>query len=211
LGICELLIEEAAIFSEEHRELHKSIYSSSRFMLELLNDVLDIAAIESGKLNFRFESTDVRSVIEESVDLCRPLAHRKGTQIHNGAFVQRVEFQGPTPIMVMDRQKMQQVFVNLIGNSIKFSQNNASVWITVVAQPDDVLITVRDNGPGIPPDELGSLFTAFHNARSRAVSVNSGSGLGLAICKRIVEQHGGRIWAESILGQGAVFHLSLVL
>ena len=205
LANCELLIGDAAMFSEDHRKLLKSIYSSSQFMLGLLNDVLDISAIESGWQEFRFESTDVRSVVEESVDLSRPLARRKGTRIE-------VVHQASTPNIVMDRPKMQQVLLNLIGNAIQFSQNDASVQITVFVQPDNILITVRDNGPGIPPDELGSVFTAFHSTRARAASPEEkGTGLGLAICKRIVERHGGKIWVESTPGKGAAFHLSLPL
>jgi PAS domain S-box-containing protein len=204
LANCELLIEDAAMFSEDHRAAIKSIYSASQFMLELLNDVLDISAIESGKQEFRLELTDVRSVIEDSVDLCRPLALRKGTEL--------VVNKGPTPIIVMDRRKIQQVLSNLIGNAIKFSQNYARVQITVVAQPDSILITVRDNGPGIPPDELGSVFTAFHATPARVAKPKErGTGLGLAICKRILERHGGKIWAESTLGKGTAFNLSLPL
>jgi signal transduction histidine kinase len=205
LANCELLMGDAAMFSEDHMSCLKSISSCSQFMLELLNDVLDISAIESRGPEFRFESADVRSMIEESVDISRPLARRKGTRIE-------VAHEGPALNVVMDRPRMQQVLLNLIGNAVKFSPSDALVWITTSVHPGSVVISVRDNGPGIPPGEIGSVFTAFHSTRARAATPEEKStGLGLAICKRIVERHGGKIWVESTSEKGTTFCLSLPL
>jgi len=103
---------------------------------------------------------------------------------------------------------MTQVFLNLIGNAIKFCGNGSHVYVTVVDQPTNVLVSVQDNGPGIPPDELGSIFMPFQRSRG-SVSAQPGTGLGLAICKRIVERHDGQIWAENAIDGGAVFFVSL--
>ena len=112
--------------------------------------------------------------------------------------------------MALDRPKMSQVILNLIGNAIKFSPNGANIQVTVDQERTRVRISVHDNGPGIPADELSSIFSPFYRSQ-RSTSTLPGSGLGLAICKRIVERHGGRIWAENAIGGGAVFQLTLPL
>ena len=112
-----------------------------------------------------------------------------------------------TATVALDRQRMTQAFLNLLANAIKFSQNGAQIRVTVVNEPTNVLVSVQDNGPGIPADELDSIFVPFQ--RGRGVSAHQGTGLGLAICKRIVERHGGRIWAENAIDGGAVVRVSL--
>ena len=104
---------------------------------------------------------------------------------------------------------MLQVFQNLIGNAIQYSQSGAKIELAIVTEGRKVLITVRDNGPGIPHDELNFIFNPFH--RTRAAGAEHGTGLGLAICKRIVESHGGKIWADNAVGGGAVIRVSLAL
>jgi signal transduction histidine kinase len=201
---CELLIEEAATFTGEQRTLLESTYSSCQCMLQLLDDVLDMSAVVSGTSRFSPESTDIRSLLAESVALCRPLADRKETRID-------LQFQEPIPAVTLDRQKIRQVFLNLIGNAIKYSQRGATVHLRVAVEGKNALFSVQDNGPGIPPDELLTIFKPFQKTRARAAAAEPGTGLGLAICKLIVERHGGRIWAESTPGQGAAFHISLAV
>ena len=199
----EVLLEEATALSAEQVGVLSSIPASCQFMLELLDDVLDISAIESGDEGYFPESTELQSVIEESITLCRPLADRRGTHIEQ--LIAKT-----TPIVRIDRRRMRQVLVNLIGNAIKHSQHGASVQVTAVPAGDNLLVTVTDNGPGMALEELDSIFTLFQRMQSRT-SRQRGTGLGLAICKRIVERHGGRIWVESTLGRGTAFHLSLAI
>jgi signal transduction histidine kinase len=198
---CELLIDEPSIPEEEQRVI-KKIYACSQFMLQLLDDVLDFSVIESGSERLRLEPTDLCSLAEESIALSGPLAHRKGMQIE-------ARFQGPRPVVTVDRRKMVQVFQNLLGNAIKYSQSGARIELTIVTEGRTVLLTLRDSGPGLPNEELSSIFAPFH--RARATDSAHGAGLGLAICKRIVESHGGKIWAENAVGGGAVFRVSLPL
>jgi signal transduction histidine kinase len=171
-------------------------------MLQLLDDVLDISVIESGRQRLFLEPTDLRSLMEESIALSRPLAQQKGTQID--ALCPETG-----PVVILDRRKMLQVFQNLIGNAIKYSPSGAKIVVILVAEDRNVLITVQDNGPGIPHDELDAIFAPFH--RTPVAVAEHGTGLGLAICKRIVERHGGKIWAENAVGGGAVFRVSLDL
>jgi len=104
---------------------------------------------------------------------------------------------------------MTQVFLNVLENAIKFCPNYGRVDITVVSGAANVAIEVQDNGPGIPPDGLETIFMPFQ--RHATALSQRGTGLGLAICKRIVAGHGGRIWAENAVGGGAVFHISIPL
>jgi signal transduction histidine kinase len=199
----ELLMEEAAnTLSEDQRTMIQAIHSSSEFMLLLLNDVVDISAVESRTLRLAPESAKAPALLQESISLCRALASRKKTQIE-------LRCADPIPAVIVDWQKMRQVFVNLIGNAIKYSQDGASIEIDVLSLDGNALISIRDNGPGIPPDELKDLFTPFQKTRARATSAEPSTGLGLAIAKRIVDRHGGRIWAESTVGNGATFYVSL--
>jgi PAS domain S-box-containing protein len=200
---CELLMEDLRTPLPEQRAVLKSIHSASEFMLKLLDNVLEISVIETGKQHFSPQLTDVRPLLEEIIALSRPLADRKKT---------RIEARYPEwlPAVALDRPKMSQVFLNLIGNAIKFSPNGANIQVTVDQERTRVRISVHDNGPGIPADDLGSIFNPFYRSQ-RSTSMQAGTGLGLAICKQIVERHGGRIWAENAIGGGAVFQLTIPL
>jgi PAS domain S-box-containing protein len=200
---CELLMQDLSAPVPEQRAILESIHSSGEFMLKLLGDVLEISVIETGEQRFSPELTDVRSFVEEAIALSRPLADRKKTRIE----ARYPEWLSP---VALDRPKMFQVLLNLIGNAIKFSPVGANIQITVDQERTNVRISVRDNGPGIPEDELGSIFSPFYRSQ-RSASTQPGTGLGLAICKRIVERHGGRIWAENAIAGGAVFQLTLPL
>ena len=196
-------MQDLSVPLSEQRAALKSIRSTSEFMLELLDNVLDISVIETGTQRFSLELTDVRSFVEKIITLSGPIADRKQTRIE-------ARYSEWLSSVVLDRPKMSQVLLNLIGNAIKFSPNGANIQITADQERTNVRISVRDNGPGIPADELDSIFSPFYRSE-RSVSIQRGAGLGLAICKRIVEGHGGSIWAENAIAGGAVFHLTLPL
>jgi signal transduction histidine kinase len=198
----QLLEQELAGASAESVESLRNINSSSQFLLELLDDLLDLSAIESGTPGFTPERTDLRSMVAESFALVRHLASRKGLCIE-------ARYGEELPALNLDRRQMTQVLFNLLGNAIKFCPDGARVNITVLRRAGNVDIDVQDNGPGIPPYGLETIFMPFQ--RLAQASNQRGTGLGLAICKRIVERHGGRIWAENAIAGGAVFHVSLPL
>jgi signal transduction histidine kinase len=199
----ELLEEElSSLASAEMLESVRNINSSSQFLLELLDDLLDISVIESGAPGFTLEPTDLRSVVADSIALVRHSASRKCIRI-------QARYAEGISALRLDRRQMTQVFFNLLGNAIKFCPNGATVIITVLQRATDIVIDVQDNGPGIPSDGLQAIFMPFQ--RLAQASSKRGTGLGLAICKRIVERHGGRIWAENVIERGAVFHVSLPL
>ena len=198
----ELLQQELTDASAEVPEALRSINSSSRFLLELLDDLLDISVIESGAPAFTPERTDIRSLVADSISLVQHLATRKGICIE-------ARYADGLAALNLERRQMTQVLLNLLGNAIKFCPDGAMVNITVWQGAADVVIDVQDNGPGIPRDAIEAIFIPFQ--RLAEVSSQRGTGLGLAICRRIVERHGGRIWAENATGGGAVFHVSLPL
>jgi PAS domain S-box-containing protein len=166
----------------------------------LIGDLLDVARIESGRLALRIEPEALRPLLEEAVRLQQPLAAEKSLAL-------RLELPGKLPPAVSaDRDRVFQVFENLLGNAIKFTPPGGQITIRAEEHGGEVRFAVADTGPGIPADELPHLFAPFWQALAAG---SEGAGLGLAISRGIVEAHGGRIWAESELGRGSVFYFTL--
>jgi len=202
LTYAELLLEElSGTTSEAQRDMLHSIHLSGEFMLQLLADLVDIVG-ESERPKLSLEPTDLRVLLEECISLSGAWALRKNTRI-------KLCYGKPIPTLSLDPRKTRQVFINLIGNAIKYSGKGAIVEVGAALKDGYVLAYVRDNGPGIPPDEFPGIFEPFQKSRARATSAEPGTGLGLAICKRIVERHGGKIWADSKAGCGATFYVQL--
>jgi signal transduction histidine kinase len=195
----EFLLEDAApALREEQVQFIQTIRGSSEFMLRLVENLLDLAKIESGKLELDLERIDLVALVERVVSLQQVLAARKGIEVRCRTEVERLE-------MVADPVKLEQVLNNLIGNAVKFSPPGSAVDVRVTVAADAVTLSVEDRGPGVPADELDKLFRPFERTRVR----EKGTGLGLAIVKRIVEGHRGRIRVESEAGRGSTFHVSL--
>jgi signal transduction histidine kinase len=197
-----LMHEISDLLSEEHLEFLSIIQYSSEFMLHMVDDLLDVSAIESGRLNLTLEVTDLFALVEHNVALNRVLAERK--QIH-------LAFQadGGLPTMYLDPAKIEQVLNNLISNAVKFSYPASSVKIRVSGEKDQALISVKDEGQGIPDDEVDNLFKWFGKTSVRGTEGEISSGLGLAIAHKIVLGHHGAIWVESEEGKGSTFYVSL--
>jgi signal transduction histidine kinase len=196
----ELLIEQCESgMSDERQEFINAIHSSSESMLRLLDDVLDFSAVESNTLALIAEPASLVEILEHSISVSLPLAQKKRIQL-------QLRHKGPILRVNVDRWKMQEVFNILIRNAIKHSENAAAIEVGVTLKGDRAIVSVRDTGPGIPPDELESLFTPFQKTRARAATDKP---LELAIAKRIVNRHGGEIWAKSSAGAGATFYVSL--
>jgi signal transduction histidine kinase len=199
----ELLSEEPADhMGLEQKKILEYLYGSVESMMHLLSDLTEIASTEDGNTRLQISSTALLPLLDECISICRPSARRKDIQL-------RRVCREPLPILDIDPEKIQQVCVELIENAIKYSSSGAKVELDAVPNDEEVLVSVRDNGPGIPPDELQSIFTPFQKTRARAACSEPGTGLGLAICKRTVELHKGRIWAESTVGEGTTVHMVL--
>jgi signal transduction histidine kinase len=199
----ELLSEEPAdCLGLEQKKILEYLYGSVESMLHLLSDLTEIASTEDGNARLHISSTALLPLFDTCISICRPIAARKDITL-------RRVWREPPPAINIDAERIQHVLVELIENAVKYSPTGAKVELDAVRNGSVLLISVRDNGPGIPVDELESIFTPLQKTRARAACMEPGTGLGLAICKRMVEQHEGRIWAESILGEGTTLHVVL--
>jgi PAS domain S-box-containing protein len=180
---------------KEKRLLTIAVDSTDRLM-RLVNDILDIERIESGTVQMSKSVSNVSDLMAKAVDIIQPLADKAG-------IVLNVSDSGGN--VWVDPDRMIQTFTNLLGNAIKFSPRDSTVWFTASKQAGQMLFQVRDLGRGIPADKLGIIFERFQQVDASDARNGEGTGLGLAICRSILQQHGGNIWVESVLGEGSTF------
>lgn len=200
----ELLLDGNANLDEPERaEFLANINSLSQFMHGLVDDLLSVSAIESGKLDLRLERVYLPALVEKVVARHRRLAAVRKIEIET-----EVEMVPPASL---DPGRIEQVLDNLIGNAVKFSQPGNVVRVGVSRREDNALLTVADRGPGIAAADMEKIFKPFGRLNAQSASGERSTGLGLIIVKRIVERHGGTIRLESELGQGATFFVSLPL
>lgn len=199
----EFILDEVAhLFGPEHQEFMKIIRSASDFMLNLVDDLLDLARIESGKLVLNRVPCAIADLVERNVWINRALAVRKEIELD---FIKH----GELPQVSVDPAKMEQVLNNLITNAIKFSNPNTRIEVHLRHLDDTVVIQVKDQGQGIPAKEIEKLFEPFQQVSVRSTAGEKRTGLGLAIVRKIVAGHGGRVWVESAEGEGSSFFVSL--
>ena len=177
------------------------IGQSGETLLGLINDLLDLAKLEAGKMSFEMEPCDIASlgsrVVEEFQSL---LSQRRLT-------LDYVSLDDP-PLIWADPQRITQVVRNLLGNAVKFSPEGGLITLALSSQDRVLVLSVQDQGPGVPPDELDMVFGKFIQS-SATKSGSGGTGLGLSICREIVVAHRGRIWVENGIEGGAVFKIEL--
>ncbi len=169
-------------------------------LVRLVNDILDLERLESGKVTLVKEFCDVATLIEQSVAAIRLLAEKDNITISIFSISAQV-WAAPDSII--------QVLANLLSNAIKFSKANTVISIFAEVQDEWVWFKVKDQGRGIPPDKLELVFRRFQQVDASDSRSKGGTGLGLAICQSIVEQHGGQIWVESVLNSGSIFYFTL--
>lgn len=168
-------------------------------LTRLVSDLLDLTRIEAGKAAWNFEPVDLADLVGEVIDILSLKAADRHITI---------DYVPSGPIRLsIDPERMEQVLVNLIENAIRFSPDGGRIDIHTRTVADTVHIAVRDQGGGIPTDNLERVFEKFHTLPGNGPE--AGTGLGLTICRKIVEAHGGRIWAESAPGSGTAFHIDL--
>lgn len=190
--------------SEEHRQSINSLESSSKHLLELINNILDLTKIESSKIELQLAPTSIRGLCDSSLSFVKYLALQKNIQLS----VQVPE--GLEPIQV-DERRIRQAFINLLSNAVKFTSDAGKVWIEV--QPNStneyIFFSVVDTGIGMLSDDLFKLFQPFVQVENSYTRRSAGTGLGLVMVQRIVELHGGTVHAESQLGKGSRFTVKL--
>ena len=165
----------------------------------LITDLLDLAKIRAGQVEIAVHDEPTEAVVEEALLQSAPLAEQRSIRL--------VKELGHPAIVTCDRERLMQVFDNVIGNAIKFSPEGTNVVLRVESANAECTFSVHDEGPGIPADQIPMLFDRFWRAPHTTAA--SGTGLGLAIAKGIIEAHQGRIWVESIVGKGTTFFFTL--
>jgi PAS domain S-box-containing protein len=204
IGFSGVLLQGLAgpLNAEQAKQLGMT-HDSARHLLALINDVLDISKIEAGQLEVEHLPFDMRSAIENSLNLVTPQAQKKGLAL-TAAIAANVG------VVVSDRRRVEQILLNLLNNAIKFTERG-EVRLACRAQKEWLEVNVHDTGIGIHPEELGSLFKPFHQLETGLNRRHEGTGLGLAICKNLVNLLGGQIQAESNWGKGSTFTFTLPL
>ncbi|MEO6875496.1 MAG: response regulator [Opitutaceae bacterium] len=208
IGMSGLLVDSKP--AGEVLEFAQTIRNSGDALLALLNDILDYSKIESGHLELEHAAFDLRECIESSIDVLSTKATEKKIDL-----LYWIDVDAP-PSILGDVTRLRQVVVNLLSNAVKFTASG-EVFINVGVvsyQPDGSVrlnVAVRDSGIGIPADRMDRLFKSFSQVDASTTKHYGGTGLGLAICKRIVELMGGRIWVESIPGNGSTFAFEIVV
>ncbi|MDV3347102.1 response regulator [Leptothoe sp. LEGE 181152] len=179
------------------------IISEGERLTSLINDVLDISKIEAGKIEWNMQPSSISDLIERAISATSVLAQNNGLEIV-------LDVEPELPKVVCDRNRIIQVLINLISNAIKFS-NEGVVTCFVRHQDIELSISIIDTGIGLSTDDLEKVFEKFTQVGKVMTDKPKGTGLGLPICRQIIEYHGGRIWAESALGQGSTFTFTLPL
>jgi signal transduction histidine kinase len=187
--------------AEKVRTQSESIWNVTMRMEYVIRSLLDAASVESGGFSIARARCDVEQMVRESVEMLASLASPKSVEL-------TADLQQPGLSVSADRERVLQVLTNLVGNAIKFAFEGGKVEVSARPAGNDVRFSVVDTGPGIAPAHLPHVFDRFWKAETGS---KRGTGLGLYIAKSIVEAHGGRIWVESQLGQGAKFHFTLPL
>jgi signal transduction histidine kinase len=204
MGFCDFMISEADQQHPEFVDLLREICEQSTFMLTLIDELLDLTAMEMGQPHIKAELVDASRLLRKTVRMHQLLAGKKGIDL-------RLEDHLPPGEVCLDVAKIGQVLNNLVSNAIKFSSSGARVTVSARAEQDEFIIAVKDEGQGISADEMPRLFTPFPEISVKATGGEKSTGLGLAISQRIITAHEGRIWAESESGKGSMFSFALPL
>lgn len=198
----EVLEDEKYKYDEEQLLFINHIKNLSKFMFSLVNDLLTISNIEAGSISLQKSEVELVSFLKDTIQLNRLLAEKKKITI---TFQSNVGIRRAN----IDKNKIEQVLNNLISNAVKYSFENTKIFVSLSNNENENLISVKDQGQGIPQNEIGKLFKPFERTSVKATNNEESTGLGLFIVKKIVEAHQGKIWCESTVGTGTTFFCSL--
>jgi len=205
LGGSELLLEGIyEPLNEKQQKTVKIIHASGRYLLELINDILDLAKVESGKFEFHPESVDAHEICQSSLDVINQLADKKSIVI---------EYAPPPNAVTIfaDPKRLKQILINLLNNAVKFTPAKGTVKLEAQADAKASLMrfSITDTGIGIKPEDLRKIFDPFVQVDSSSSRQYEGSGLGLALVEKLVALHGGKVEVQSEIGKGSCFSFTL--
>jgi two-component system sensor histidine kinase BaeS len=201
-GFAELLMLERESLTPRQAETVEVILDNCRHLVRLLNDLLDLARSDAGRLSIRPQPTEVAPLVEDVVRTMR-------AQTEAGGQVLSEQIEPGLPAIYVEPDRVRQILVNLLTNAHEYSPEGASIGVAARAVGAEVEITVSDDGPGIPDEQLEHIFERFTRGDAGLTQRVGGTGLGLAISKSLADLHGGSISAESTVGQGSTFRLRL--
>jgi CheY-like chemotaxis protein/two-component sensor histidine kinase len=202
LGFAQLLESGVPQPTYTQKRSIDQILKAGWYLLELINEILDLALIESGKLSLSLEAVSLTEVMQECEAMIEPQSQKRGIS------VDFTPFESPYSVNA-DRTRVKQVIINLLSNAIKYNKAGGTVNVTCsLSPPDSVRISVRDSGEGLAPEQLSQLFQPFNRLGQKS-NIEEGTGIGLVVCKRLVELMNGTIGMESTVGEGSVFWVEL--
>jgi signal transduction histidine kinase/HAMP domain-containing protein len=203
LGFSELLLDsdEGAIDPARRKGFLQHINNSGKYLLNLINGLLDLSKVEAGRMELRETVLDLPMSISSALSTMSPLAEKGGIEL---------SWSCPAPLMIrVDEEKLGQMLLNLLSNAIKFTPAGGRVSVDVREEPDRVVICVADTGIGIAPENHERIFDEFQQLDTPDGPQHQGTGLGLTLTRRLAELHGGEIWMESAPGEGSRFFVAL--
>lgn len=204
IGMSEIMKDHVfgPLGSPKYDEYASDIYRSGTFLLQLINDILDLSAIDAKERTVHKSHLDVAEIISDCTVMVSSLADKKNIEIHT-------ELDKAPDTVWADSRALRQILINLISNAVKFGYEGGDVWLRASETKDAVSFTVRDNGRGIPEDRLDTITHRFDRGHLSPTDAIEGTGLGLAIVKQFVELHGGTLTVESVLNEGTTVALTL--
>lgn len=197
-----MLMEKAGSINDDQRDYLETVKDQTNYLNRLIEDLLEFNRLESGQIQLRLEEVEIGTLLREIVETLRPVAKKRRLTLTNNV-------EKPFATITADKGRLRQVFTNLIDNALKFTSTNGSVTVSAARDETGVEIAVEDTGIGIPPEELNHIFERFYQVDTGRTRKYHGAGLGLAIVKHIIVQHGGAVWADSIVGEGSTFFVLL--
>jgi PAS domain S-box-containing protein len=202
LGYTELILDKIyGEIPEKIQDVLARLEKNGRHLLSLINDVLDLSKIEAKQLPLSINDYSMKEVVHTVMAGVESLAAEKNLEI-------KTKVSPHLPTAIGDEQRIFQVYLNIVGNAIKFTEKG-EVKIEVDDSDGGFLVSISDTGPGLSQTDQQKIFEEFHQVDSSSTRQKGGTGLGLSIAKRIIEMHGGRIWVESSLGKGSTFRFTL--
>jgi len=184
--------------NDKQKRLLRIIAEETNRLIDLVNSILDLSKMEAGMMTYNFVLTDITPLIKRAVFEIEPLARKKNIRTELDVMIKWM------PVTNMDTERILQVLRNLIGNAVKFTPEGGQVKISAQRTNGSLEVSISDKGTGIPGKDLTTIFDKFRSSRT-----HKGTGLGLAIVKKIITAHGGKVWAESVPGQGSTFTFTL--
>jgi signal transduction histidine kinase len=199
-----LMLDTFGPLNPSQRDFLRIVKNNVTRLVHLVDELLDMSRVEAGEVRLRREEVDLVEMFYETSQSLHGQFNERNVTLH-------MDLQDNLPVVLADRQRLQQILINLVGNACKYTEPGGQVDIALYNGGDKLRVDVRDTGVGIPEDAKPHIFTPFYRAENPLRDEVGGTGLGLSITRKLVEMHGGEIWFESAEGKGSTFSFTLPL